>query len=1558
MRWGVRDEVNDDHMTLNICLREIENCQNLSVGPNVLFLLGQRYGWRPNPAAIDAIEFETILKFAKDDENDHSLLERWYQKDDNCDPPVFVLQKVTQDRKDDWIRNSNNISKALRKAVEGAIVANEIGQDRMKHYSMSVTEQEVKFALNTDNPDNHCVAFVRTLNHLEDNLKNTNVHSYTDFLNSLEIDKEARDLLKEFKEEFLPSKLSKNNIHKYFIEWTSEGVDATNIEHYQYLIKLCTTFVKDVKDLVKKGLGESNLLELCQDALFMEVLHHSKFCLQKCKNFCGRKGLLQEIEIYLSNPAKTKPLVIHGPSGVGKTSVMAKAAMEQQNKRDCQTVLRFLGTSSHTSNIFQVMLSIFNQICEVYNLTIPSSVNLKRFADLVKYFPVLLQHVSDVAEDKPLIILLDSLDQLQPAFDAYEVKWLPKKCPPNVKIILSTLPDASNILDELKEWIVDEECFMAVKPLPDDTGEEILNSWMASINRTVTQEQSIVIRKAFQQCPQPIFLKLVFEEARRWKSYTAVEDSDLAYTVREAIWQLFDRLERQFGKTVVSHAMGYISASRNGVTEGELEDILSIDDEVLDEIYQYWSPPNPDVVRLPPLLWARLHNEIREYMVNREADGRTVMVLYHRQFIEASRDKYLLDDKERRARHQLLVDFFLGTWSGNQKKTLILNQRKETLEAYRNVSHQPIMFKNVFNYRKLNELPYHMLHAENEEQMIKHILGNFDFLYSWVEAYTPQHVIEEMDMIIAYPTTSEQLIVELRLVQDLLRLVKPTLEYAIILKQSNCLATDVLGRMLHFADTHTCIIKSLLKGATRWCKNYHKQVVYATRSCYPSPGGPHRATLVGHTGNILDIVANEEGTLAVSASEDGTARLWDLMDGEPILTFTGHSGPVHCVAMSSDSAYLVSGSADDSLRVWDVDSGEELRVIKEDHSSYSNHSVLCISHDCSKIISASNAIINVYELSSGVEIHNLTGHSSPVSSIFISKDDMILVSGSDDKSVKVWSVATGNLLADKKEFDGEVSKVVMTNDGHILAGDKVGGLRIFSTSKIEESEIEVSIKHVMQTPDNARVYSLCASNDSRWMVVAADMNVLVYSVADCSLQHTLTGHEGIIDCVAVTYSDKYIVSGARDSIMNVWDLATGQLVESLEGQQVEVSNFALTGDIVISTSIVSQYIKLWSTEEKYISHFNLFFRDQSGVIAVTRDKKFVLHYSANPPEIVVWCCEARKPVQSQYKHTCNVNTIITCSNNITALSGDVEGVFLIWNINTTDAISRHEFEDCIRHIAIRKDDKFAAVALKNKISLWDMETHSVVKTWTPLQNENETIERVLLTSDNQVICGLNTGVVLVLGDDDTNIKTLSQCKSSVTSLVLSPSEDVLAVGSLDTCVPVWDWRAGTLIQIIDDTFKMVSMAFTEDGHYLVTGSSDKLIRVWQMSDGSFYMSHYIYSDLVTMVIQDNEIIGGTRYGQPIVLAIHEKPTEVLEVTPGFSSADGFVDSQRSDDLAPIDTTPSNKSEEEAKTNAIIEKETELDKNTSKESLTETEAQEEVSKPPKKKKRNSQVCCVL
>ena len=310
------------------------------------------------------------------------------------------------------------------------------------------------------------------------------------------MDAEAKTLLDNFKIEYVPSRLSSKNLHYYDIDWTENGVDVDNADHVQYLEQFCDTFVNNCKSLVRLAIQkEKNSKPICDD-LFLEVAHHAEFCNSKCQNFCGRKEFIEEIYESLKRKDLQKPLVLHGISGSGKTSIMAMIAKKAHSElgKNATVITRFLGTSPDSSSISMVIQSICQQIVAVYGLDVKMPGLFDQFTDLVDFFQSLLQVVSDNCKGQTLLIILDSLDQLESTHNAYQCRWLPRTCPLNVKIVLSTLPDLHGILDNLKRMLVGTVCFYPVKGLPNDTMDEILDIWMGDINRKVTVEQKGYIR--------------------------------------------------------------------------------------------------------------------------------------------------------------------------------------------------------------------------------------------------------------------------------------------------------------------------------------------------------------------------------------------------------------------------------------------------------------------------------------------------------------------------------------------------------------------------------------------------------------------------------------------------------------------------------------------------------------------------------------------------------------------------------------------------------------------------------------------------------------------------------------------------------------------------------------------------------------------------------------------------------------------------------------------------------------------------------------------------------
>ena len=72
----------------------------------------------------------------------------------------------------------------------------------------------------------------------------------------------------------------------------------------------------------------------------------------------------------------------------------------------------------------------------------------------------------------------------------------------------------------------------------------------------------------------------IFTQVVRWRSYDRINYLHLQYTINQSIMKLLDRIENQHGKILVSHALGYLTAAKSGLSEAELEDLLSLDEKV------------------------------------------------------------------------------------------------------------------------------------------------------------------------------------------------------------------------------------------------------------------------------------------------------------------------------------------------------------------------------------------------------------------------------------------------------------------------------------------------------------------------------------------------------------------------------------------------------------------------------------------------------------------------------------------------------------------------------------------------------------------------------------------------------------------------------------------------------------------------------------------------------------------------------------------------------------------------------------------------------------------
>lgn len=317
------------------------------------------------------------------------------------------------------------------------------------------------------------------------------------------------------------------------------------------------------------------------------------------------------------------------------------------------------------------------------------------YEELVQQFPKRLSHMDDLN----VVLIIDALDQLEENDLSNALSWIPFFVTGKISLIVSTTPNEwlSNMEKRLPEGNI-----LKLDNLKINEAKELLNKWMLNSGRTLTFIQRRKVHHNFKITMLPLYLKLAFEQAKHWKSY----DKNLSLSpginlmISDYYEQLYTTLNHS--KIVITKILGYLSASRYGLSENELIEILSKDVKVMDYINKSKFHELPEQ-KLPIAIWSRLYFDIQPYLTERNIEGTKIYTFFHKQLREIA-GKLYLQDESRRSYHSNLAAYF-----ENERDTIRI---KDT---------------NIPNSRKLLELPYQLFKGE-EWAKLENLLCDLEFI--------------------------------------------------------------------------------------------------------------------------------------------------------------------------------------------------------------------------------------------------------------------------------------------------------------------------------------------------------------------------------------------------------------------------------------------------------------------------------------------------------------------------------------------------------------------------------------------------------------------------------------------------------------------------------------------------------------------------------------------------------------------------------------------------------------------------------------------------------------
>jgi WD40 repeat protein len=529
----------------------------------------------------------------------------------------------------------------------------------------------------------------------------------------------------------------------------------------------------------------------------------------------------------------------------------------------------------------------------------------------------------------------------------------------------------------------------------------------------------------------------------------------------------------------------------------------------------------------------------------------------------------------------------------------------------------------------------------------------------------------------------------------------------------------------------------------------------------------------------------------------------------------------------------------------------------------------------------------------------LRGHQDKVTSVAISPDSQMIVSGSQDGTVRLWDTQGNPIGQSLQGHQDAVTSVAISPDGQVIAsGSQDRTVRLWDTQGHSIGEpfrrhedrgvfaifrllLRIGIRNWMKTigwlsgvslvsdilrwfiaiplyQPNQRMckfgYEICPADWYSFFIVLL-FDLILFSWIAFSF---FRKREGGLTSIAFSPDGKCILTGSHDKTVRLWNRQGKLIGAPLYGHKATVTSvtFSPDGKYIVSGS-EDKTLRLWTLRGKLLSASSKTHEDGITSVAFSPDGDYIVS-GFQDKTLRLWDYrkgekrrlgeKLRRLLQSCFRHWVSIIGWFSIGSFVSLMLLGIAMALLYKPICQVDISGECPQADMYAFLIVLVLDLIILVgivlfALKRIVPV-------IVPMGKPLVGHEHDITSVAISSDGQTIISGSSDKTIRLWDKHGNPigQTFVGHEDAVTSVAISPDSQFIVSGSSDQTVRLWDKQDNPIGQrLLRHDFPVTAVAISPDREYIVSGSGDQTVRLWDTQGNLICQPFVGHEDAVTTV---------------------------------------------------------------------------------------------------------------